>query len=314
MITSVKGSIMACFLAALAVEAAAQQQVATRAPASQPTLLVLVRERFEERGSGTRAAETRLIRCLRDKGFEVADPDQKKLLDLRNRLLAETSGDVQGATRAVTDLNADYLLVGEAAVTSSGPLGDTDLKARYASITLKVIESRSGRVLAIGSGEGKVKHLDELTGGNWALEEAADKVAKDIVAALEKILKDGMASGPEGASGQLAGGGEVRGTTAALQQRYLAEKYNLTDTENAREFDGELLTKIRQLANAREMQEQQKKQLRALREGIEKNRQETYLKQQQFEKRTEELRQAQAQTQELQKTLESAQTGGPAAY
>jgi hypothetical protein len=38
---------------------------------------------------------------------------------------------------------ADYLIFGEAAVTSSGPLSGTDLKARYANLSLKIVESSS---------------------------------------------------------------------------------------------------------------------------------------------------------------------------
>jgi len=136
-----------------------------------PSVMVLISERFETRVSGTRTAETRLVNLLQEKGFRVIDPGQKKLIDLRSRLFSAGSGNKEAALQAATSFKADYLIFGEAAVTSSGPLSGTDLKARYANLSLKIVESSSGQVIATESGQGKTKHIDELTGGSWALEE-----------------------------------------------------------------------------------------------------------------------------------------------
>jgi hypothetical protein len=160
-----------------------------------PTVMILISERFETRVSGTRTAETILINLLQEKGFKVIDPYQKKLIDLRNRLYAAGSGNEEAALQAATNFKANYVIIGEAAVTSSDPLSGTDLKARYANLSLKIVESSSGQVFATESGRGKAKHIDELTGGNWALEEAANKVGPKILKRFESLLEQKLMSG-----------------------------------------------------------------------------------------------------------------------
>jgi len=160
-----------------------------------PTVMVLISERCETRVSGTRTAETRLVNLLQEKGFRVIDSGQKKLIDLRNRLFSAGSGNKEAALQAATSFKADYLIFGEAAVTSSGPLSGTDLKARYANLSLKIVESSSGQVIATESGQGKTKHIDELTGGSWALEEAGNKVGPKVLKKLESLLEQELMSG-----------------------------------------------------------------------------------------------------------------------
>ena len=164
---------------------------------SKPSVMVMVRERFETRISGTRTVETILVNMLQEKGFRVVDPEQRKLIDLRNRLFYEGTGNMQAALQAAMSFKADYLVFGEAVVTSSGPLAGTDLKARYANLNLKIVETSSGRIIATKNGLGKTKHIDELTGGNWALEESANKVGPKVLNKFESLLKQELMSGTE---------------------------------------------------------------------------------------------------------------------
>lgn len=161
----------------------------------KPTVMVLVAERFQLRATGTRMTETKLIEMFRERGIDVIDPEQKKVLDLRNRLFAESEGDMQAALQAVTSFNADYLLWGEAAVTSSENLSGTDLKARYANLSLKLVEASSGRVIAVEQATANRKHLDELTGGNWALEEAVTKAGPKLADRFLAALREEFLSG-----------------------------------------------------------------------------------------------------------------------
>lgn len=168
-----------------------------QALASPPTLMVLVKERFETRVAGTRAAEAALVRLLRAKDLRVIDPEQSKLLELRERLAAEGAMDITNAARATLGFRADYLILGDAAVTSSAPLAGTDLKARMANLTLWLVETASGRVLGTETGAANARHLDELTGGNWALEDAVGKTGTALLARFEAFLRDQLQRGTE---------------------------------------------------------------------------------------------------------------------
>lgn len=160
-----------------------------------PTVMVLVAERFETRVAGTRTTEAALIKILQEKGLKVVDAEQRKALDMRNKVFAEAAGDMVAAVQAATSFAADYLLYGQASVTSSSPLAGTDLKARFATVNLNLIRATSGEVLAVSKGEGNVKHVDELTGGNWSLEAAAQTAGQELLKSLETILKNEALSG-----------------------------------------------------------------------------------------------------------------------
>lgn len=170
---------------------------AFRARSAPPTVMVLVKERFETRVTGTRASEAALQKLLQQKALRVIEPQQKKLLELRDHVAAEATLDVTNAARAALDLQADYLVLGEAAVTSSAPLAGTDLKARMANLTLRLVEAASARVLATETATANVKHIDELTGGNWALEQAANQAGAALLARLESLLRDELLHGTE---------------------------------------------------------------------------------------------------------------------
>jgi hypothetical protein len=163
--------------------------------ADKPKVMVLIKERFDSRVSGTRYCETQLARQLQQKGFKVVDADQKKLLEQRERAFAEASGDRGALMQSAMAFPADYLLVGEVAITSSGPLAGTDLKARFANLSLKIVETTSGTILATLTGEGRARHIDELTGGNWAMEDVLKIVGPDLLSQFKEEMKKQLALG-----------------------------------------------------------------------------------------------------------------------
>jgi hypothetical protein len=165
--------------------------------APKPSVMALIRERFETRVSGTRVTEITILKALEKRGFKIIDPEQKKLIDLRNRLFAEGTGNLQAALQSAMAFQADYLIFGEAAVGSSGPLAGTDLKARFATVTLKLVEASSGTVVSTEAGEGSRKHADELIGGNWALEDAAGAAAEKLLARFQDTLRHELMAGAD---------------------------------------------------------------------------------------------------------------------
>jgi hypothetical protein len=51
--------------------------------------------------------------------------------------------------------------------------------------------------LATATGEGNVKHVDELTGGNWSLEVAAQQAGNELLKTFESVLKEQLLEGAE---------------------------------------------------------------------------------------------------------------------
>jgi hypothetical protein len=163
----------------------------------RPTMIALVKERFETRVTGTGAAEATLVKLLQQRGIRVLDPEQTKLIELRKRVAAEGRMDITNAAQAALGFQAEYLVLGAAAVTSSAPLAATDLKSRMANVTLNLIEVASARVLATETAQASTKHIDELTGGNWALEDAMKKASAALLIRFESILRQELLTGAE---------------------------------------------------------------------------------------------------------------------
>lgn len=341
----------------------------------RPSIMVLMQERFDTRVSGTGLTTSEITSVLTERGIKVVDPEQKQLIDLRSLLMHQGSSEASKAVQAAAGFKSDYLLLGKAVVTSSGPLAGTDLKAWYANVSASLIESSSGTVIVAKNATAKARHIDELSGGNWALEEAGRKIAKSLADVLEQRLIEELRSGTEivieihglesssemmavedvlsaaerveaahrrfffGGAGQLEvrfGGtssqlaamlvnaqiGEqpfeivevlprylrIQRTTPAftpdgdirdLMRQYLEQKYKRLDIEKARESDRELAEKIALLQESRQLSDQQKKQLYAAQEAVEQKRKEAFYREQELEKRTQELATAQARSQRL---------------
>jgi len=84
----------------------------------KPTVMILVKERFETRLTGTRSVEAVLVNMLQKMEFSVIDPDQKQLNDLRKQVFSQIDGNLGPALQGVLGFKADYLVMGDAVVTS----------------------------------------------------------------------------------------------------------------------------------------------------------------------------------------------------
>ena len=152
-----------------------------------------------------------LFNALTQSGFQVIDPSGKGPLRVSDPYRRIGLGD-QGAMELGRTYGADYVVLGKALATSSQqPLhvtrededrdwygsrrsrGNEDsnyaqrtsMRSASATLTAKLIRLSDRKVVAFVSGSGDAIHMNPVTAGKEALEQAAQQAAEALIAQLQ---------------------------------------------------------------------------------------------------------------------------------
>lgn len=155
-----------------------------------------------------------LFNALTQSGFEVIDPSGKGPLRVSDPYRRIGLGD-QGAMELGRTYGADYVVLGKALATSSqqplhvtGTDDDrrwygsrhsrrdnedsnyaqrTNMRSASATLTAKLIRLSDRKVVAFVSGSGDAIHMNPVTAGKEALEQAAQQAAEALIAQLQHL-------------------------------------------------------------------------------------------------------------------------------
>ncbi len=81
---------------------------------------------------------------------------------------------------------ADYVITGKAIASSGAAVPSSRMISCFANITVKLIAVPDGAVLAYLNAAGNSAHMDVISGGREALQQAADEAGVKIIEALQK--------------------------------------------------------------------------------------------------------------------------------
>ena len=130
--------------------------------------------------------EARVAKKLIESDFEIIEPSiltkvikEDKAFRLVN--LSETESIKLGNLS-----KADYVVLGKAVASSGGKVPQSNMISCFANVTAKVIHVKDGKVIAYLDASGNSAHLDVVTGGREALNNAAEDLAAKIINALSK--------------------------------------------------------------------------------------------------------------------------------
>jgi hypothetical protein len=162
--------------------------------AGNPKLMVLITESNVGQSAiggidaqlGT--AENTIIEVMRNKGFDFVDPETAEKSIRRDKALAALDGDAQAAAFIGERAGAEVIITGKSfakeATVASDMLGG--MKSIQATVSVKAFNTDDGRILVSKVETGRAVHIEEITGGTKAIEQAATKLA-DYLA--EEIVK-----------------------------------------------------------------------------------------------------------------------------
>jgi hypothetical protein len=160
----------------------------------KPTIILLVSEQNIEGPQHAwwaseidlSATEAKIASRLLEKGFTILDPSQ-----LTSRISQKPAFRVlaisdQDSVKLGNLAKADYVVLGKALASSGPNVPSSNMRSCFANITAKVIRVKDGKVISYLEASGNSAHLDVITGGKEALVRAADSIAMQLNAALEK--------------------------------------------------------------------------------------------------------------------------------
>jgi hypothetical protein len=201
---------------AVAVSLAAAGLTAAAQGAALPKVMVLV----DEKSLGTVATseiEALAVRLLGDRQVETVDQDMVRANLQRMQQALKGAGDDRGAAALGREFGADVILVGEAvAKPAARRIGDSNLRAYQAAVTLRAVRTDNSVNLASASEDVSVVALDDVSGGAKSLKGAGQKALDALIPAmLEKWAK----TAPPSASGAAAAnGGNLDVTVGGVDQ------------------------------------------------------------------------------------------------
>lgn len=132
--------------------------------------------------------ENAVITKLVGAGYRVADPEEVKKIDEKNRMKAYLENDFD-AIKAIADrFSANLLVIGKALSESSQDTQGT-VSAR-ARVSLRVVEAETGRIL-VNQEVGDVRGFDLAAdrAGQKALRAAGEKIAEYVLEQLTQHVE-----------------------------------------------------------------------------------------------------------------------------
>lgn len=159
-------------------------ETAALKPIEKPRLIVLIEENYSGfELKDMRLAETEMISLLHEKGFEIIDRDQLKAANRQGQAKQVLAGNVKAAEALGLMFGAQYIIIGKAAVQNSGEaIPDSGFNSLHASLQVKILQCRSGRVLGSVVKQGVAAHINPLAGATVALKKVSKKVVNGYVA------------------------------------------------------------------------------------------------------------------------------------
>jgi hypothetical protein len=175
---------------ALLLNIAAPVQAGAVSTQGKPTVMVILQEKVAGVFGTTgwevpTQAELTLIAALTEAGFPVVDAEtaRSNLDQAKGMRLLEA--DNRSAAALGLQHGAQISIIGTAISKPAGAkLLETQMQSLQATVTARAIANDTARVLASGSANAAVAHIDEVAGGVQALDQATQKLAASLVPQL----------------------------------------------------------------------------------------------------------------------------------
>jgi hypothetical protein len=175
---------------ALLLNIAAPVQAGAVSTQGKPTVMVILQDKVAGEFGTTgwevpTQAELTLIAALTEAGFPVVDAETARSNLDQAKGLRLLEADNRSAAALGLQHGAQISIIGTAISKPAGAkLLETQMQSLQATVTARAIANDTARVLASGSANAAVAHIDEVAGGVQALDQATQKLAASLVPQL----------------------------------------------------------------------------------------------------------------------------------
>ncbi len=184
----------AFYLAALCLVFTFTAALATPAAVTKPKVVLLISEQNIEGPQRSwwaseidlSTTEAAVANILIDSGFEVLEPSVLSKVIKQDKAFRVIAPSEASSIKLGNLSKADYVVLGKAIASAGGKVPQSNMVSCFANITAKVIRVTDGKVIAYLDAAGSSAHLDVITGGREALNNAGQDLAIKIINALNK--------------------------------------------------------------------------------------------------------------------------------
>ena len=167
--------------AAYQPDQAAEQNGGQMSASMLPRVMIMV----DEKSLGTIATsevESMAVQKLLEYNVPVVNQDMVRANIARNKQILQMAGDNRGAASLGLQFGADIVLVGEAvAKPSARRIGDTNLRAYQAAVTIKAVRTDNAATLAAQSETSSQVGLEDVSGSAKVLKTAAEMTLNKLI-------------------------------------------------------------------------------------------------------------------------------------
>jgi hypothetical protein len=135
------------------------------------------------------SAEAAIATKLLDAGFEIIDPDSMSGVVSQDKAFRMVNLSDKTSIKMASMAKADYVILGKAVASAGGNVPQSTMRSCFANLTAKLINVRTGKIIAYLDAGGNSAHMDVISGGREALASAGQNIAGKIVDKLNTILK-----------------------------------------------------------------------------------------------------------------------------
>jgi len=130
------------------------------------------------------ATEAALAKQLLDAGFEILEPDVVGDIIKKDKAFRMVTMSDQSSVKLANMARADYAVVGKAVASAGGNVPHSSMRSCFANLTAKVINVKTGKIIAYLDASGNSAHMDVISGGREALVNAGGQIAGKIIEKL----------------------------------------------------------------------------------------------------------------------------------
>jgi hypothetical protein len=135
-------------------------------------------------------AEATVIARLKEKGFNVVDPNYMRKTVSGKEAREAFEGDYGVAGRFGKKLGADLVIVGRASSTrSANNIAGSDLLSVSTTINASAVKAGTGEIIAQGSAQGTAAHINEVAALQQALAKASDNLSDQLIDGILEAWK-----------------------------------------------------------------------------------------------------------------------------
>jgi hypothetical protein len=135
------------------------------------------------------STEAEIAKQLLSSEYEIIEPATMGDVINREKAYRAINLSDQASIKMASLGKADYVILGKAVASAGGNVPQSNMRSCFANLTVKLINVKTGKVVAYLDAAGNSAHMDVISGGREALVSAGQQIAVKIVEKLNTIAQ-----------------------------------------------------------------------------------------------------------------------------